>query len=274
MINETINLKSVYKNLYNDCYLTTYCQDNYKEYSLGVKRKALIVFPGGGYSFCSEREAEPVALRFLGYDIATFVLKYSVNPNIKYPNPLEEALAAVAYVRNNSQKYHVDENSISVVGFSAGGHLAASASCYYHDKEILNKLGLTEEETKINGCILGYPVITKEGHLETINNVSGKNPELMEKFSIEKHVTEKFPMTFFFHTSEDDVVDVENSLKLASALHKFKIPFEMHIYPYGQHGLSVSDKTVYYNASKEFLERVEPNSDWVRLAINFIKKYI
>ena len=115
MINETINLKEFYPNLNNDSYLTTYCPDNYSEYSTGVKRKALIVIPGGGYAFCSDREAEVVALRFTGYDIASFVLKYTIVPNIKYPNPLEEALAAIAYVRKNATKYHIDENSISVV---------------------------------------------------------------------------------------------------------------------------------------------------------------
>ena len=275
MINETINLKEFYPNLNNDSYLTTYCPDNYSEYSTGVKRKALIVIPGGGYAFCSDREAEVVALRFTGYDIASFVLKYSIVPNIKYPNPLEEALAAIAYVRKNATKYHIDENSISVVGFSAGGHLAASASCYYDDKEILNKLGLKEEDTKVNGCILGYPVITVDGHYETIKNVSENGrPDLLDKFSIEKHVTSKFPKTFFYHTSDDNVVDVKNSLILASELHKCNVPFEMHVYPFGPHGSSVSDKSVYYRENKEFLEALEPNTDWVKLAIDFIKRYI
>ena len=93
MINETINLKEFYPNLNNDSYLTTYCPDNYSEYSTGVKRKALIVIPGGGYAFCSDREAEVVALRFTGYDIASFVLKYSIVPNITdYQSSMKEPI--------------------------------------------------------------------------------------------------------------------------------------------------------------------------------------
>lgn len=277
MIHETINLKTVFKTLTNDATLTSYCPDNYDEFSKGRTRKALIVLPGGGYEFLSEREAEPVALRFMGFDIACFVLKYTIAPKIKYPSPVEEVLAAVSYIRKNSDKYHVDTNSISVIGFSAGGHLAASASCYYYDKKILDKNNLTEEETKINGCILCYPVISNDfGHEGTMRCISeGYKEDLLDYFSIEKHVTNKFPKTFFFHTSLDDAVNVENSLALASELHKAGVEFEMHIYPYGQHGLSLADKSVYFeNTTKEFLDEVEPDKDWARLAIDFIKRYI
>ena len=276
MINEKINLKNFYPNLNNDVYLTTYCQDNYDEFSKDAKRKCLIVVPGGGYAFTSDREAEPVALRFAGYDIACFVLKYTVAPNIKYPAPLEEVLASIAYIRSNADKYHINVNSISLLGFSAGGHLAISACCYYDDKDILNKLGLTKDETKINGLLLGYPVVTENGHKGTIDNITEQNKtELLEKFSLENHISSDFPRTFIFHTSEDNAVDVNNSLILASKLRQNKIPFEMHIYPYGWHGESLADESVYYNiVTAEQLKQMEYNTSWAEHAIKFIKTYI
>ena len=164
MINKTVNLKDFYPVLDHDVYLTSYCPDNYNEFSKDTLRKCVLVLPGGGYSFLSDREAEPVALRFVGSNIASFVLKYSIMPKISFPNVVLEVYAALAYIRKNYDLYHIDVNAISVIGFSAGGHLAATSSAFHTNKEFADKLGINLEEMKINGCILGYPVISWSLH--------------------------------------------------------------------------------------------------------------
>ena len=191
MIHEVIKLSDYFKNIRDNVTLTTYVPENFPEWTIGKKRKALLILPGGGYEFCSYRESEPVALKFMSEDIACFVLRYTCFPDLKYPEPITEALAAVAYIRRYAEKYHVLEDSISVIGFSAGGHLAATVSCYYDKKEYLDVIGVNKEETKINGCILGYPVISKDLVIEsTMGRISDMDEELLDKLSIDKHVTE------------------------------------------------------------------------------------
>ena len=276
MILETIHLKDHFKMLEHDIILESYCPSNYDEFSKTKRRECVIVLPGGGYHFLSEREAEPVALRFAGSNIASFILRYTIAPKIKYPYPLVEVLAAVAYIRKNADKYHVNPDKIAVCGFSAGGHLAASASAYYFDKELLDFLKLEEKDTKINGCILGYPVISSTyGEMGTIQNSTGGDPYLLDKLSIEKHVTEKFPRTFIWHTTFDSVVPVKNALYLADALSDKKVFYEMHIFPMLDHGQSLADDSVYNdNFPKNDLEWMKPNSKWIDMAIYFVKKYV
>ncbi|MDY2888336.1 MAG: alpha/beta hydrolase [Candidatus Caccosoma sp.] len=277
MINEKINLKEFYPMLENDAYLTSYCPSNFAEFSTNKVRKCIIVIPGGGYESVSDREGEPVALRFAGNDIAAFLLKYSIAPNLNYPNPFVEAFAAIAYVRKNASKYHIDPNKISVIGFSAGGHLAATISAYWNAKEYASFLKVSNEDIKVNGCILGYPVIsTTFGHKGTIVNSTKNDPILLEKLSIDKHVSKDFPKTFIWHTTFDTVVDVKNSLALAEALSENKIFYEMHIYPMLDHGQSLADYSVYTEQmmSKENMEKMKYNTQWIDNAIHFIKEYI
>ncbi len=277
MITNKINLKEYYPTLENDVYLISYCPENYLEFSNNRHRKCVVILPGGGYEFLSERESEPVALRFAGYDIASFVLKYSIKPKIKYPNPYVEVYAALAYIRKNAELYHVDVNAISVIGFSAGGHLAATCSAFHQEEEFAKLLNIDLQEMKINGCILGYPVIsTSFGHQNTIKNATAGKPELIEKLSVENHVTPAFPKTFIWHTTFDTCVSLKNSLALAESLRQNNIFFEMHIYPMLDHGQSLADESVYNSQiiSKEQLQLMNYNTQWVDNAIHFIKEYI
>ncbi len=277
MIHKQINLKTYYPSLPNDVYLTSYCPDNYLEFSNNRHRKCVLVLPGGGYEFLSDREAEPIALRFAGYDIASFVLKYSIKPNLKYPNPYLEVFAALAYIRKNADFYHIDVNAISVIGFSAGGHLAAASSAFHTQEEFAKLLNIDVKDMQINGCILGYPVIsTTFGHEGTIKAATNGDPELMEKLSIDKQVTPSFPKTFIWHTTFDSVVSIQNSLALAESLRKNHIFFEMHIYPMLDHGQSLADESVYNDQimSKENLNLMKHNTQWMENAIHFIKEYI
>lgn len=275
MIHKTIKLKDHFNNINSEATLTSYVIENSNEYSKNRKRKTIIVLPGGGYGFLSDREAEPVALRFAGYDINAFVLRYSVHP-LNYPYPLIEVIASLAYLYRNSEEYNIDVNSISIIGFSAGGHLAASAGVYYKNKDLLNLLNIKEEEINIAGLILSYPVISmyEDTHGGSRNALTHNDPQLMEMFSVEKHITKDFPKTFIWTTVFDTIVPSVNTTMLINELAKNKITFESHIYPMCDHGLSLADESVFSDdVDKEYIKEAEPIKEWVDLAIKFIKKY-
>lgn len=276
MIHEVVNLKEHFPMLKHDVMLTSYCPENYLEFSINKKRKVVLVLPGGGYAFLSDREAEPVALRFTGKNIATFVLKYNINEKLVYPAPYIEVFAALAYIRKMAEHYHIDVNKISVCGFSAGGHCAATSSAFCHKQEFADILNVSLDDIKINGCILGYPVIsTTFGHEGTISTATKGDPKLMELLSIDKQITPNFPKTFIWHTTFDACVPLRNSLALAEALEDNKIFFEMHIYPMHDHGQSLSDSSVYNeNYSQQFIDEIKHNTQWVDNAIHFVEHYI
>lgn len=275
MIYNEIKLKEHFSYINSDATLISYVKSNSKEYCENRKRKTIIVLPGGGYGFLSDREAEPIALRFVSHDINAFVLKYSVHP-LTYPYPLIEVLAALVYLNRHAEEYNIDINSISIIGFSAGGHLAASAGIYYKNKELLDLINAKEDEVNISGLVLSYPVISmyEDTHGGSRNALTHNDPKLMEMFSIEKHVTKDFPKTFIWTTVFDTIVPSVNTTMLIHELAKNKITFESHIYPMCDHGLSLADESVFWDdTKKEYIKEAEPIKEWIDKAINFIKSY-
>ena len=250
--------------------LTAYLPDNSSEVDLDRKRPTVIICPGGGYGMTSDREAEPVALSFAGDNFNAFVLRYSVAP-AKYPQALLELSAAVSFVRRNAEEFHVDVNAISVCGFSAGGHLAASLGVLWDEGFIKDTLRIVDGENKPNGMILGYPVITSDifTHGGSMLNLLGENAskELMEKMSLEKQVSAKTPPAFIWHTFNDACVPVQNALLMANALTENNIPFELHIYPDGPHGLSLCSKATSGNDSMVN----DHCKSWVKLCKKWIR---
>ncbi len=207
------------------------------------KRPCVIVCPGGAYAFCSQREAEPIALNFLNEGFNVFLLNYSVAPHT-FPSQLCEVAAVIELIYKNKDEWNCDTDKIAIIGFSAGGHLAAHYSTMFDCKEVRE---FFPESKSVNATILGYPVITADlesTHKGSIMNLTG-NKELTEElayFSNEKNVKPTTPPTFIWHTAEDAAVPVKNSLLYAEALSKNKVPFELHIYPFGRHGLSTCDE--------------------------------
>lgn len=208
-------------------------------------RPAVIICPGGGYDYCSEREALPVAYRFAGYGVQAFVLQYSTYRK-RFPMALLELAAAVAYVRTHATELEVDPDRIAVCGFSAGGHLAASLAVHWNHawlKEILGDAALYRP----NAQILCYPVITAGTytHQGSIENLIGASPTEEQRaiVALEQQIDRDTPPAFLWHTSDDGCVSVRNSLDYMNGLALQGIPFEAHIYPMGGHGLSLSDET-------------------------------
>ena len=232
------------------------------------KRLAIIICPGGGYEYCSCREAEPVALRYAAYGVAAFVLRYSCM-NKRFPTALLEAAQAMAYVRKNADELGVDPDKIMISGFSAGGHLAASLAVHWSKSFITEALGGDKELYKPNGAVLCYPVITsgEKRHDGSIVNIAGEDPELLETVSLEKQVTKDTPPTFLWHTADDGAVPVENTLMFASALAAEKIPFACHIFKEGVHGLSLCDDT-----TAGYEGHINPDcAQWFDMSVKWIK---
>lgn len=244
--------------------LTVYAPGNFPELGTDRRRPALIICPGGGYCYLSDREGEPVALRFAGLGYAAFVLHYHVAPQARWPIPQRQLLAAIDHVRSNCARYHVDPDAVVALGFSAGGHLAGCAGLMWNKPEVYRCLGKKAPAYRPDGAVLCYSVVTSGplAHRESFQNLLGERYEtLLELVSLEKRVNRKAPPFFLWHTADDTTVPVENSMLLADALRGKGVEAELHIYPHGTHGQSLADRTVY--APGQSLKMSVPCSLWV-----------
>lgn len=270
MIHDTIKINTI-TSLKSEAIITTYCPDNFNEFSIGKKRKTIIILPGGAYQFISEREGEPIALQFMSNDYNAFILSYSLN--VDYDTLLKEVFATILFVRNNHEKYHVDVDHIAVLGFSAGGHLAALSGLHHQDEKYLKFFNVESPKLLINALVLSYPVITMEEkytHLQTRQNITKDNKELYKYLSIEKNITKNYPSTFIWTTAEDKDVNPLNSVLLVESLLKASVHVEFHLYPRGRHGLALAnDITPFINESASF----EEVSTWFDHLLKFFNLY-
>lgn len=221
--------------------LQTYVRENSPEIDPHKKRPAVIICPGGGYEFLSDREAEPVALELVGRGYQAFVLTYSVAPAV-FPTAVVQLAAAVAHVRSNCEKYATDPDKIVVAGFSAGGHLAASLGVFWQQELFSAYLPGANEQWQPNALLLSYPVISSQayGHQDSFKNLLGDQYAAQKaELSLEDQVTAAVPPTFIWHTMADDLVTVENSLSFVKALLEKEVPTEFHAFMRGGHGLSL-----------------------------------
>lgn len=205
------------------------------------RRPYVLICPGGGYAMCSQREAEPVALQYLKEGYNTFVLWYTVAPK-HFPHALREVAASVELIHRNAEAWNCDESLVAILGFSAGGHLAALYSNAYDWPEVREVL---PESKPVQASVLCYPVISADpavAHMGSFECLLGHLPltaEETERFSCDRLVRDTTPPAFLWHTSEDNCVPVQNSLRYATALADHHVPFELHIFPYGYHGMSI-----------------------------------
>lgn len=205
------------------------------------RRPCVLICPGGGYAMCSQREAEPVALQYLKEGYNAFVLWYTVAPK-HFPHALREVAASVELIHRNAEAWNCDESLVAILGFSAGGHLAALYSNAYDWPEVREVL---PESKPVQASVLCYPVISADpavAHMGSFECLLGHLPlttEETERFSCDRLVRDTTPPAFLWHTSEDNCVPVQNSLRYATALADHHVPFELHIFPYGYHGMSL-----------------------------------
>lgn len=201
---------------------------------------AVITFAGGGYRERALYECESYCHLLAEYGIAAFDVEYRVKPT-KFPYPLLDARRAVRYVRANAEKYGIDPNKIMVMGSSAGGHLAALVSTYTASIAGEGIDEIDEVDFLPDAQILCYPVMDYASHKSSYLNLLGDDraESDREKVTPANLVNEKTPPAFIWHTSSDPYVDVNGSMKYAQRLHEYGVPFEMHVYPVGGHGLGL-----------------------------------
>ena len=199
---------------------TSYLQPVGGEMAPLTKRPAVLILPGGGYHFCSDREADPVAFPYLKAGYHAFILRYSLNEQAEWPRPLEDYEQAMALIRAHAEDWHVAPDRIAVIGFSAGGHLAACAA--------------TMAEHRPNAAILGYPVIDGD----CVHDYLPSAPDVPS--AVDAHTCP----CFVFATRTDNLVPASNTLHLLNALWANGIAFESHIYANGPHGLTTGDPSV------------------------------
>ena len=273
MIYEKLRIKDISRKLKNsEAIITAYIPENSEEININKKRETIIICPGGGYEFTSDREAEPIALKFVAQGFNAVVIRYSIAP-VRYPTALLELAETVRYVREKEKEWNVDTEKVIVCGFSAGGHLAGSLGVLWNNEIIEKYLDIKNEEVKPNAMILCYPVISSGefAHKGSFDSLLGeKEAEISrENLSLEKLVSIETPKTFLWHTFDDGTVPVQNSLLFSNALASNKVQFELHIYPSGVHGLGLCEEITAMNGRSEHIN--SHIASWFNLACQWIK---
>lgn len=284
-----------------DVSLTTYVLAPSPELLGGKKRPAVLVCPGGAYLGCSDREAEPVALRFAAMGYHAFVLRYStynngvwgaiplgpdlpVNPNSVHPSPMRDIGRAFLTIRQQADAWQVDTDKIAICGFSAGAHNCAMYAVYWHDPIIHAYLGAQPEFLRPAAAILSYGIhdyhlmfgLVSDPMAQTLSDAAGiaflgtktPSPELLDAVSPALHVSQQTPPTFLWATAADDLVPAENTTRMATALAQARVPFEVHIFERGAHGLSLADQST----AESLMHMDDDARQWVTLAESWLKK--
>lgn len=210
-------------------------------------RGAVLVLPGGGYGGRADHEGDPVAMWLNSIGLSAFVVHYRVAP-YRYPHPLLDAQRAIRLVRHHAEEWNIDPDRIGILGFSAGGHLAATASTYFDEGNPESADAVERDSSRPNASILCYPVISFKDHYHegSMFNLLGEEPseDKRQALSLERAVKPETPPAFLWHTADDGAVPVENSLMYARALSEQRIPFELHVFPEGRHGLGLAEADV------------------------------
>lgn len=207
---------------------------------------AVVVAPGGGYgALAMDHEGRQIAAYFNAMGVTAFVLKYRLGPRYRHPIELGDAQRAIRRVRSGAQQFGILPDRIGMMGFSAGGHLTATAGTHFDEGQADAADPIDRVGSRPDFLILGYPVITFDPavtHSGSVRNLLGEKPDpkLVQELSNELHVTERTPPTFLFHTNADTGVVAENSVRFYLALRKAKVPAEMHIFENGPHGVGLA----------------------------------
>lgn len=286
--------------------LTGYILDDSAEMLKGKPRPAVIICPGGGYFSCSDREGEPVAMYFASLGYQAFVLRYTTyangglempdlskplppHENDIFPKQIRQLGKAVLTVKEHAEEWHVDAGKVMVCGFSAGGHVAALYATRYDEPVLMDYLHASEEQLRPAAAIVGYPLTDYallEKDLEAKKDTSpmdyafmkasnvaflgmeSPDDELIEEVSAVRHVDSKTPPFFIWTTATDPLVNPVHSLSMAVALANQGIPYEIHVFGNGMHGLSLASQ-----ASAESQSQIKPDvSQWTEACAVWMKK--
>ena len=255
-------------------YLETYFLDYSDRLKNSVSRPVILICPGGGYGYTTDREAEPLALAFASRGYHAAVLRYPCAPT-RYPKALVSLCQAVLWLRSHADEFHMDAGRLCVSGFSAGGHLAASLGVFWH-RDFLHELaGCTAEDIRPQALLLGYPVIHDgpAGDGYTLRNLLGEDAdaEAVAFQCLDRHVTDRTPPTFLWSTDTDELVPIANSIDFAAALCRAGVSQELHIYSVGEHGLGLANAVTEDTLAGK--ARVCPDCEgWVDMAQRWLRR--
>ncbi len=242
----------------------------------GQNMPSVIVLPGGAYFALSDREGAQVAKYFAEKGFAAFVLRYStmhpsfdapdtpINPHTRFPEPLMVTASAIKLLRDKAECLGLDSQRITLMGFSAGGHLAANYCNEWSGGELCQALGVSAEEIRPNACVLCYAATRLHKASQTMNlavfgPLDSYPPELLRRWCAAENINRNTPPTFLWHTVTDRMVPVSQSYKMAEALADEGIVHELHIFSEGDHAMGLSEGL--------------PAEPWKELAIRFIERY-
>ncbi|HCE12040.1 MAG TPA: alpha/beta hydrolase [Enterococcus sp.] len=251
------------------------------------KRGLVMVIPGGGYRFTSDREAEAIALWFNSIGLNSVVLRYRTDPSIQniVQHALLEAAEAIQYIRQHAQAWSVNEQCIGVCGFSAGGHIALQLAT---KRRLLAKSQLIASDdalVQVDFAICGYPLVYytqslidnqaryENEQLSTLNRrYFGSETPSEDQLAAANPIhflSEETPPLFLWHTAEDEVVDVQQTIDLASAAHKHRVPIEVHIFEKGIHGMALANEVTALHA-----DDIDPAvAEWTTLCANWLRRH-
>ena len=236
-------------------------------------RPAVVIFPGGGYAMTYEGEGEPMALRFASAGIPAFVLYYTTTSESEelYTEPMREAFAAIRYVREHAAEFGIDPDNIGACGFSAGGHLCGCTATMWNKPVAKELVGDRPRMSRPDKAILCYGVLkgippTNEYTIRALLGEKASSEEERRRFDPVLNVDKETPPAFLWATAADEAVPVRCSMEYAGALDGFGIPFEIHVWPTGHHGLCLGDQVT---EARPYGDR-HPSSDWMEAAVRFM----
>ena len=206
---------------------------------------AIVICPGGSYGALADHEGHAIAVWLNRIGVTGVVLKYRLGPRYHYPSQWQDVARAIRTVRARAAEWAVDPHHIGVMGFSAGGHLAATIATHFDAGDPASPDPIERMSSRPDIAVLAYPVISMADditHAGSRRNLLGDAPsaELVRALSNERQVTPQTPPTFLFHTADDPVVPVENSLRFAAALRAAHVPYELHVFEHGSHGVGLA----------------------------------
>ncbi len=246
--------------------LTAWLTQTPETVSVRRRRPAVLILPGGGYEHISQRESEPVALRFAARGWVAFVLRYSVAP-ARFPVQLRQAALAMRYIRERAGEMEVDPRMVAAVGFSAGGHLCGCLGTMFDAPELADLAPAATLRPDALG--LCYPVAVSHGptHAGSFANLTGGDAALARRLSLDALARPDMPPTFLWATRDDGSVPCRNSILLAEAMDRAGVDFTFHLYRHGKHGLSTADALVFPSRA---LPRISPDiPGWPEAMMDF-----
>lgn len=251
-------------------FLKVYRHSEMPEMGITRIRPAMLVLPGGGYCFVSQREAEPIALEYFKQGFDCFVLDYDIAPHRHYPTPVLQAGMAMIYLRREAVNLHIDAEHIAAVGFSAGGHLCGIISLLWDDPALKEMFKDECVRIRPDASVYSYAVVTsgEKAHRGSFESLCADKVK-QEDYSLENKVRSSAAPSFIWATTTDDAVPVENSLMLYAALHKVSVPVELHIFEKGPHGMSTCDIEVCNGEPTD--PAYKHAAHWLPLSFEFLK---